>query len=388
MKIVYYCQHVLGIGHFFRSLEICKALSNHRVILVTGGDPVDAALPDHVTMVRLPGLMMDDGFKALRSADGAANIEQVRRQRRNRLFGLVADHAPDVLIVELYPFGRKAFAFELDPVLAAIRQGDLPPCKVVCSLRDILVEKADPLAYETRVVDRLNRFFDALLVHADPVLVRLEETFSRVADIAVPVVYTGFVAPPAPAGARDRVRADLGLKPEEALIVVSAGGGAVGGPLLEAAVRARDHLKVDRPIRMVVFTGPYLAGDIFAGLVARADDRLHVARFTARFMAYLCAADLSISMGGYNTTMNILGAAVPALVYPFGQNREQGMRALRLAEQGLVKVIDDADLNPAVLAGHITKMLAAPRLAGPGVDLGGAAHTAAWLEAWVLGNLE
>ena len=45
MKIVYYCQHVLGLGHFFRTLEICRALEGHEVILVSGGPRLDAALP-------------------------------------------------------------------------------------------------------------------------------------------------------------------------------------------------------------------------------------------------------------------------------------------------------------------------------------------------------
>jgi predicted glycosyltransferase len=45
MKIIQYSQHVLGIGHFMRSLEISRALSDHEVILVTGGVPVDTHLP-------------------------------------------------------------------------------------------------------------------------------------------------------------------------------------------------------------------------------------------------------------------------------------------------------------------------------------------------------
>ena len=45
MKIVIYCQHVLGIGHLFRSLEICRALSGHEVILITGGPQLDSPLP-------------------------------------------------------------------------------------------------------------------------------------------------------------------------------------------------------------------------------------------------------------------------------------------------------------------------------------------------------
>ena len=38
MRITYYCQHVLGIGHLHRSLEICKAIAvEHQVTLILGG---------------------------------------------------------------------------------------------------------------------------------------------------------------------------------------------------------------------------------------------------------------------------------------------------------------------------------------------------------------
>ena len=49
MKIVFYCQHVLGVGHFFRSLEICRALAGHEVILVTGGPRFEVQLPGHIS---------------------------------------------------------------------------------------------------------------------------------------------------------------------------------------------------------------------------------------------------------------------------------------------------------------------------------------------------
>ena len=69
MKIVLYCQNLVGIGHYLRSLEICRALRGHEVILVTGGPPIDIPPPDHVREVRLPGLTMDFGFKNLVSVD-------------------------------------------------------------------------------------------------------------------------------------------------------------------------------------------------------------------------------------------------------------------------------------------------------------------------------
>jgi predicted glycosyltransferase len=377
MKILVYCQHVLGVGHFFRTLEICRALSDHDVALVTGGTPVDADLPGHVREIRLPGLMMDAEFKELHGAGDGRSIDEIRAERRDRFMEIVRGEAPDFMLVELYPFGRKKFRFELDPVLRAMRSGELPRCRVACSLRDILVEKADPAAYETRVVSVLNRYFDAVLIHADPSLVRLEETFSRRDEIGVPLIYTGFVTPAPGPGARDRLRGELGLSPGTALIVASAGGGKVGAPLLEAVVGSVGRL--ERDFRLRVFTGPFMAEETVARLRSGSDSRVTVERFTSDFLSWLAAADLSVSMGGYNTTMNLLAARTPALIQPFGQNREQRFRAERIARHGGLALLEDGDLEPARLANRMEAML--DRREGPGIrpNLDGAAATARWI---------
>jgi predicted glycosyltransferase len=75
MKIIFYCQHVLGIGHLFRAREICKALVGHEVILVTGGPQIETKLPKHVSVVKLPGLQMDREFKDLFSSDKSASLD-------------------------------------------------------------------------------------------------------------------------------------------------------------------------------------------------------------------------------------------------------------------------------------------------------------------------
>jgi len=84
MKIILYCQHVLGVGHFFRSLEICRALKGHEVILVSGGTPVDTPLPDHVREVRLPELMMDPDFKNLYTGDNDRSMDRIKKERREK----------------------------------------------------------------------------------------------------------------------------------------------------------------------------------------------------------------------------------------------------------------------------------------------------------------
>jgi len=381
MKIAFYCQHVLGIGHFFRSLEICRALARHQVVLITGGPRLDVVLPPHVTEVRLPALEMDCEFKALHAAAGA-DLDAIRWERRQRLWTLFETERPDLFLIELYPFGRRAFRMEIDPVLEAMADGRLPRCGVACSVRDILVEKAAPEVREARTVAVLNRFFDGVLVHADPRLVRLEETFSRLREIRIPLTYTGFITPMPAADARQRIRSELGLAPADRLIVVSAGGGRVGMPLLEAAVAAFRYL--DRPGKTVlqVFTGPFLPDEDFERLTHAAGPDMVVSRFTPEFLSYLAAADLSVSMAGYNTTMNLLAARIPALVWPFSQNREQRLRSERLEALGALRLLQDADLEPSRLAARASGLLERPQRVETAVDLNGAQATARWIDAW------
>jgi predicted glycosyltransferase len=380
MRIVFYCQHVLGIGHLFRSLEICRALRDHAVTLVTGGPAVDLAWPGHVREFRLPELSMDSAFSGIAVPSGA-ELDAVRRERRRRLLELFERERPEVFVVELYPFGRKAFRFELDPLLEAVAAGRFGRCGVVCSVRDILVEKAGAAKHEARSVATLNRHFDAVLVHADPSLVRLDETFGRLADISPPLVYTGFVAARPAAGARGRIRAELGLGAQEPLIVASAGGGSVGAPLLTAVARAVAAQPLLLPkARLQVFTGPFFPAADLARLRALAGPRTAIERFSPDFLSWLAAADLSVSMAGYNTTMNLLAARVPALVWPFGQNREQRMRTERLAGRGALGVLADAELDPGRLAARMAEALGEARRPAAEVDLGGAEATARWIE--------
>jgi predicted glycosyltransferase len=70
-------------------------------------------------------------------------------------------------------------------------------------------------------------------------------------------------------------------------------------------------------------------------------------------------ADLSISMSGYNTTMNILMTGVRAMILPFTGNndQEQTIRAKKLEQLGIVKAICSEDLQAETFAHKIITYL-------------------------------
>ncbi len=96
MKIMLYSQHILGIGHFFRSMEIARALHGHEVLFVEGGDPLPGfAAPPHVRRFMLPPLMMDAEFKSMEVREGS--IEGIKAARAKLLIEAFRDFAPQVL---------------------------------------------------------------------------------------------------------------------------------------------------------------------------------------------------------------------------------------------------------------------------------------------------
>ncbi len=387
MNVSYYCQHVLGIGHFHRSMEICRAIARHHpTTLIVGGPPVAVDHPG-LQVVRLPGLQMDSTFNNMVPCDSTLSLDVVKAARKDQLFAHFRNNRPDIFITELYPFGRKAFRFELDPLLEAIDNGSLPDCLCYCSVRDILVEKTTGREkFEQRVVKLINGYFDGILVHADPEIITLEETFNQLGALHIPLHYTGFVTKIGPiseknGGNRELIREKLALSPSDILIVASIGGGNVGSELLDTAIEAFKSLNGSLSAHLQVFCGPYCAESTYQALQKSNQQHITIERFTDQFPAWLAAADLSISMAGYNTCMNLVQAGIPALVYPFKQNREQRLRAERLARKMPMTILTDADLAPLRLAGAIRQQLKLPRFSAD-IKLSGAEQSARQLEIW------
>jgi predicted glycosyltransferase len=285
-------------------------------------------------------------------------------------------------LLESYPFGRRAFRLELDALIEAAQASD-PPVPVLVSIRDILVAKADPTRIQ-EIVRRINSDIAAVLVHGDPSLVPLSASFSATGEISGRIQYTGYVTGIEPGLVG--IPGSIPLLPAHSEILVSAGGGAVGAPLLRAALAARPLTSVvQRPWRLIA--GPNLPQADYAQLAAGLPAGVTLERFRSDFQERLRHCHLSLSQAGYNTILDVLRAGVRAVVVPFsaGGETEQALRARVLAERGLVHVAEPDNLSGPTLAAAIEWALAAPAPERLSLALDGAHQAAERVAAFAAG---
>ena len=367
-RALIWVQHLLGIGHLRRAAALARALAERDfdVLLVSGGMPLKGLDLGAAKFEQLPPLRATDAsFSTLADAGGEAPDSAFRAMRRDRLLGLYRAHRPETIITEMYPFGRRKFAAELLPLLAAAHQSRPKPA-IFASVRDILTERRDP-ARNSEMARLALRWYRAVLVHGDPELIPFEASFPETARISHLIRYTGYIGAVGPGG-------PYGGSGE---VIVSAGGGAVGAHLLQTAFEARE-LSVLADRRWRLLAGPNLPAECFNALKRRSHDGIVVERTRDDFSALLEAAAISVSQAGYNTVLDVVSARVRAVLVPFAGKgeTEQSLRAEHMAAAGLAHIVREDALTPERLAAAVDAAWAGPQPEAGTIGVAGAGESA------------
>jgi len=329
------------------------------MLLSGGAIPSGLAIDPRIRVVQLPPLRMDSD-NALIDANGEGDVEVIFAERRLIAVRSVRIFLPDAVVIEMFPFGRKKFAAEVLAIIAAVREENRT--KVISSVRYVLVTKRrDQDRHDLRAALTLNENFDAVLVHSDQNLVKLDATFSTLAKIEIPVYYTGYISSTSRTERPERSRQ----------IVVSAGGGRVGSELVDAALESYPRIKRDLDLDMLIVTGPnaderprYTNGDKGPRIVEFIDDLPSV---FARSM-------ISVSQCGYNTAVDVLKTRTPAIFVPYeaASEDEQLRRAELLAQKGRAVMLRQKLLTADSITHAASELLARKQQEEFDIDLNGA----------------
>lgn len=390
VKVVLYSHDTFGLGHLRRNLAIATRLLDYdgkfSVRLLTGSPVIHRwNLPDGLRVHPLPPVVKT-GAEQYAARDGNQLFGMVKGYREALILKVILRYRPDVFLVDHAPAGMNG---ELLSTLALIRR-ELPYTRTIIGLRDILDSPAivQKIWCEQQIYPLLEQAYDDIFVYGSRALFDVVEGYGMSSVLGARVRYCGHVvaAPAAHAHStgQDQPCWNSDRPQGRPVVLVTAGGGGDGFSLMDAYLRALEHLPLGR-VHSVVVTGPLMPGgenDTLRQRVASRPD-VELVDYTTDLVPSLRAADLVVAMAGYNTSAEIMALRKRAILVPRAAPRaEQRMRASLLAKLGAVWSVEpDADLAQKLAALIPTALASQPPLerAHALIDLNGAERVAQYL---------
>jgi predicted glycosyltransferase len=348
-------------------LAICEHLLNripNLSILVISGSPAlhRLRIPQGLDYIKLPCLERD--------ISGQVNpkylnqtLAPVVNLRSSIIKTTIMDFKPDLLLVDKKPYGLKG---ELKATLNELKQNCFPT-KVVLLLRDIIDSPEVTIKHwqENGFYEAVDHFYDQVLVVGSPKIFDLTQEYQFPQSVSEKVKFCGYIYKQAQPELAAILRQELSVKPDESLILITPGGGADGYHLVNNYIQSIEKLPSPwkDKVKSLIISGPEMPQIQIKALkdAVRLLPQVQILEFADQPENYMQAADLIISMGGYNTLTEILSLGKPAVVIPrIKPVKEQLIRAEAMAKLGLFKLIHPDNLTPENLNSAIVEQLENP----------------------------
>ena len=309
----------------------------------------------HHDYIKLPSIAKD-GPGNWKATHLSMTFPEILHLRKQLISNVLLNYAPDIFLVDHMPHGAMG---ELLPTLEAMKHSRIHT-EVVLGLRDIL-DSPEVTIKRWQVegaYDAIERYYARILVFGMRDVYDVVEKYQIPQGDAKKVFYCGYVTNLATATNAHTIRARyLANKSiDTRLIVVMAGGGADAYPMMSALIDALPKVLKDQQCVVAVITGPFMPAELIADLERRAAQLpIYMMESVNDSLSHIAAADLVISMAGYNTTVEILRMRRSAILIPrAGPSAEQRTRARLFAERHWVDMIDPDELTPKKLAQRIS----------------------------------
>ncbi len=358
-----YSHDTYGLGHIRRTMSIAGHLRADDVnVLILTGSPIAGrfSFPENVDFVRIPGMIKktNDEYQSLSiriDPEHALNI------RKSIIQATAETFAPDLFIVDKEPLGLKK---EVLPTLQWLKEHS-PKTKTILGLRDIMDDR-DTVRADWKhkgVYAHLQELYSEIWVYGRQDIYDAVEEYAIPDSIRKKIVFTGYLARRVTSEKTiKRTRKKFCAGPEEKMIVVTTGGGGDGYRLLDTYLRMHENGTLSN-CKSVLVTGPFMPLEQRRQIAKRARPfKIKVRPFYPRMEELFGAADLVVSMGGYNTMCEILSQKTVSLIIPRDTPRqEQLIRAQALKKKHLIDYIPWNNLNWEMLQEKIELLLEQPR---------------------------
>jgi predicted glycosyltransferase len=359
-RLLVYSQDGLGLGHLRRTNTLARRFLSacpDACALLVSDSPLGTffGMAPNQDYLKLPSIVKSRPG-VWRGTSLPISGDDLLALRQDLLTSAALSFKPDLFVVDHMPHGALG---ELLPTLEALRS---TPTRVVLGLRDI-VDAPEIVRRRWRVegaYEALDRYYDLVLVYGNQDVYDVAAKYGMTPEVAERLHYCGYVCVPDEAQSTRRVRTRcLNGSKAERLIVATAGGGADAYPLMEALLMAMPAITAAAPTALTIITGPFMPAPLRRALQLQANGSgVKIRTSVEDVLSYIAAADVVVGMAGYNTTVEVLRMATPAVLVPrAGPSAEQRTRARLFGERGWVEVVEPEDLDADTLADRVLAAL-------------------------------
>lgn len=401
-RFAFFTHDTFGLGHLRRTLRIATEIARRdpssAILIVTGSSALRffEDRPLNVDVVKIPTIVRPD------KAAGAPphlplSLNDTTALRSRIACAALTEFAPDVFLVDNFLLGSRK---ELLPALEALKAGGT---RIVGGLRDI-IDKPEIVRENWQrdgIYEAMDKYFTDLIVFGCPDIFNPAVAYEFSAAVSEKLHYCGYVTEAATASKSLQMELLRDRRKDRPLVIGTVGGGGDGFPVLDAFIGAvREIPEVDA----IAVTGPLMNSADSTALKASAANcqNLHMTDYIPELPALFKEADLVVSMGGYNTSAELLAAGCKVILIPrtwsYGEHtrqaeakedHEQLIRAQALDRLNLARCLHPADLSPERLCDAIKTELGRSHRENLKMPLlNGAARAAEYLMSLVGGKEE
>ncbi len=359
-NILMYSHDTYGLGHIRRTMAIANHLRDRNTnILILTGSPLAGrfSFPSQVDFVRIPGMIKKTNDE-YRSLSIRIDDEQALSIRTNIILATAQAFKPDLFIVDKEPLGLKR---EVLPTLQWLKDSE-SKTRIILGLRDILddpeVIKQD--WHEKNVYKHLVALYDEIWIYGDKTIYNPVDLYEIPDEMHDKIIFTGYIPRSRKSGRiREKIRSQFRIMPDDKFVLVTTGGGGDGFEVLEHYISMHEYFPASLPFKTIMITGPFMPKKKRGRIRKRAKQYgIKTLPFHPRLEELMQAADMIISMGGYNTVCEILTQKTPALIIPRETPRkEQLIRAQCLQSRNLIDFIPWNDVTPQLLRQKMISVL-------------------------------
>ena len=362
-NILMYSHDTYGLGHIRRTMAIASQLRSPNVnILILTGSPIAGRFdfPRQIDFVRVPGMIKMTNEEYLPHSI-KINASHALKIRQAIITGTAKAFQPHLFIVDKAPLGLKR---EIIPTLRWLRRCH-PQALTILGLRDIMddAESTKKDWEEKGVYDVLERYYSEIWVYGNREFYDPIREYNIPEQTSLKMVFTGYIPRTVTKPGKIReVRREQRLYPDEKLVVVTAGGGGDGYSQVDAFLTMLEGWTESPPFQTVIVTGPFMPKRRRMEIFSRSRAlQIRSYRFYRRMEQLIGAADVVVSMGGYNTVCEILSQRKPSLIIPREKpRREQLIRAQAFHKHNLAEFIPWQQLSPGLLRDKLLALLESP----------------------------